>query len=146
MANYKQIATSDVLVSELAAQLGVTVTQDVSGTDPVLTVGTVTTGNGGVTVKILDQLGGVDKGWDNIVGAQQPVYTGTVYQVVYEANLTAIAATQYASVVPAILGKRGGKVEIWTVNSGQSANFSGAGIALKATIENNVYWPVSDRA
>ncbi len=146
MANYKQIATSDVLTSELAVQLGVTVTQDVSGTDPVITVGTVTTGNGGVTVKVLDQLGGVDKGWDNIVGSQQPVYTGTVYQVVYEANLTAIAATQFASIVPALLAKRGGRVEVWTVNSGQSANFSGAGLALKATIENNVYWPVSDRA
>jgi len=146
MANYKQIATSDVLVSELAAALGVTVTQDVSGADPVLTVGTVTTTNGGVTVKILNQLGGVDKGWDNIVGAQPPVYTGTVYQVVYEASLTAIAATQFASIVPALLGKRGGKVEIWTVNSGESANFSGAGLALKATIENNIYWPVSDMA
>ncbi len=146
MANYKQIATADVLTSELATALGVTVTQDVSGADPILTVGTVTTGNGGVSVKILDQLGGADKGWDNIVGAQQPVYTGTVYQVVYEANLTAIAVKQLASVVPAMLAKRGGRVEIWTVNSGQSANFSGAGLALKATIENNVYWPVSDMA
>jgi hypothetical protein len=146
MANYKQIATSDVLTSELAAVLGVTVTQDVSGSDPILTVGTVTTQGGGVSIKILDQLGGADKGWDNIVGSQQPVYTGTTYQVVYEPHLTAIAATQFASIVPALLGKRGGKVEIWTVNSGQSANFSGAGLALKATIQNNIYWPVSDMA
>ena len=146
MANYKQVATADVLTNELAQAFGVTVTQDLSGADPILTVGTVTTGAGGVTVKILDQLGGVDKGWDNIVGAQQPVYTGTTYQVVYEANLTAIAVKQLPSLVPAFLGKRGGRVEIWTVNSGQSANFSGAGIALKGYIDNNIYWPVSDMA
>ena len=146
MANYKQIATADVLVSELAAALGVTVTQDVSGTDPVLTVGSTASTAGGVTIKVMDQLGGTDKGWDNIVGGQQPVYTGTTYQMVYEANLAAIAATHFVSIVPALLGKRGGKVEIWVVNSGESANFSGAGIALHATIENNIYWPVSDMA
>jgi len=146
MANYKQIATSDVLTSELAAAFSVVVTQDVTGADPILTVGTVTTTNGGVTIKVLDQRGGVDAGWDNIVGTQQPVYTGTTYQVVYEAHLTAIAATQFAALVPAFLGKRGGRVEIWTVNSGQSANFSGAGIAIKGYIDNNQYWPLSDMA
>jgi hypothetical protein len=156
-SNYKQQATADVLASELAAQLGLTVTwafvdavnvgaNASGGTSPVLTIGTVTTGNGGVSVVVADQRSGTDAGWKDIVGNVQSVYTGTVYKVIYEANLTAIAVKQLAAVVPAILGKRGGVVEIWTTNSGQSAALGGAGLALKATISTNIYWPLSDMA
>lgn len=156
--NYKQQATADVLASELASALGVTVTwafvdaqntgaNAASDVSPVLTVGTVTTTNGGVTVVVANQRGGPDTGaaWQDIIGNSQPVYTGTVYQIIYEAHLTSIAVGIMQR-VGAILAKRGGRVEFWKVNSGQSANLSGAGLALVVAQDNNIWYKLEDRA
>jgi hypothetical protein len=84
--NYKQ----QVIASELVAQLGILLsplaTKYTEVTDPVVLVGTGLSGSVSASIRIQDQRGSSDAGWDNIIGTLQEVYTSGVCQILTEAQ------------------------------------------------------------
>jgi hypothetical protein len=81
--NYKQQQTAAELASILATRLRTTTTFGVE-TDPVVIVGTGLAGSQSASIRVQDQRGGVDEGWDNIAGYQQAVFTTGVAQILVE--------------------------------------------------------------
>lgn len=161
MNNYKVQATALDLADTIKQRTGLATVVDVTGTDySVITVGTATTGNAGATIRVQDQRGGdatgaqQTGGWNALPGsgfsnAGQPVYTGSNFQIVVENISGAGAFPITLAHLIKIIGectKRGGKTELLTVNSGQNPTFAGAGLAVNSVFENNLYWPLQDRA
>ncbi len=153
MSNYKAQATAQFVATDLAIRLGLATVVDLSGTDPLVTVGNATAGNAGATIKVLDQRAGntTDPAWQALPGfgaVAQPVYTGTVIQLVVE-NISGVGAFPFTlanlNLTLGDLVRRGARVELWTVNSGQAPTFAGVGLALNSAFDPNLYYPLSDR-
>jgi hypothetical protein len=84
--NYKQQAIASELVARLGITLSPLVTKYTEVTDPVILIGTGVSGSSSASVRIQDQRGSSDAGWDNIVGTMQAVYTSGVCQILSEAQ------------------------------------------------------------
>jgi hypothetical protein len=84
MANYKQQATASELASALTTRLRASVIYGEVAGVPVALLGTGLAGSQSASIRVQDQRGDVDAGWDNIAGYQQTVWTTGVAQVLVE--------------------------------------------------------------
>lgn len=154
MSNYKAQVTATVLGEALDRKTTLAVAVDVSGTDPVITVGAVAaTTNVGYQIGIYDQRGGSADGWKALPGfgsVDQPVYTGTVVKIAYERG--AAPKAYFVELfeifsIAALAAQRGATVELWEIANGNAptlANIAAQG-TLKTTFNANEFWPVSGR-
>jgi hypothetical protein len=105
--NYKQQVTAGELASILATRLYTTTTNTEVSAVPVVIVGTGVAGSQSASIAVQDQRGGVDAGWDNVVGYQQAVWTTGVAQVIVEnvgplpADVAATNAVTFSAFVAA---------------------------------------------
>lgn len=153
MGNYRNTAAAEFVTEVLKRYTSLAVALDQSGSDPVIKVGVVAaTTNIGYQINILDQRAGVDVGWDALPGfgsVTQPVYTGTVVQIVYELGAAPKAYFVEAAElfkIAAILAARGMSVQLWEQPNGTAAGAAiGASTVLKTTFNVNDFWPLSGR-
>ncbi len=94
MANYKQQATASELASALTTRLRADVIYGEVAGVPVALLGTGIAGSQSASIRVQDQRGNVDAGWDDIIGNQQTVWTTGVAQVLVEnaGDLPAVVA------------------------------------------------------
>jgi len=84
MFNYKQQQTAAELASILATRLYTTTTNTMVSDVPVVIVGSGAAGSQSASIRIQDQRGDVDMGWDDIIGVRQSVFTTGVAQILVE--------------------------------------------------------------
>ena len=146
MANYKAEATAQQAASELSARVSLTATVDLSGTDPVVTLGNPAAAGGGFLIKFLDQRGGVDAGWDALPGfgtVTQPVYTGSVIQIAFELGAAGEIVGTFDKLLPITgdLCRRGARVEWYSVANGAPVAFT----TFQGSFDPNMYYPLQGR-
>lgn len=93
--NYKQQQTAAELAAALAIRLRTATTYG-EVTDPVTIVGSGLAGSQSASIRIQDQRGSADAGWDNIAGYQQTVFTTGVAQILVE-NAGGLPADVFAT-------------------------------------------------
>lgn len=155
--NYKQQATALSIAETIAFRTSYAVSAvDLSGTNPIISVGAVAaTTNVGFQLSINDQRDGntTDPAWQALPGfgaVAQPVYTGTVVRLAYEAGAAPKAYFVDIWEVLAVamdIARRGATVEIWEITNGNAptiANIAALG-TLRKVFDGNLYFPLSDR-
>lgn len=153
MANYKAEATAQYTAESLALRTGLPAVVDLSGADPIIKLGAVAaTTNVGVSIRIKDQRAGDAAGWKALPGfgsVDQPVYTGTTFQIYYEIGAGGAGSFffGFANLLQTVgdLVRRGARVELYSITNGNPAIVDGVGAALVSAFEGNLYWPLQGR-
>lgn len=148
MSNYKCEATAYQVAEAIKNRTALDTVLDLSGADPVINVGTVAAGNQCSMIKVKDQRIGAADGWKALPGfgaVDQPVYTGTTFQIWYENNdgpaLFHLGFDKLLQIIGDLV-RRGGRVELWTSAHAAAPAFT----TFVAAFEPNLYWPLQGRA